>query len=49
MSEKRCKHENTWFDRTVCEEPCGAMHTVCSDCSAVVDYCCHNEGLGDWG
>ncbi|MFC8490701.1 hypothetical protein ACFUJU_07825 [Streptomyces sp. NPDC057235] len=28
-----------WFDRSVCEEPCGSMHDRCSNCGAVLGYC----------
>lgn len=29
------------FDRTVCPEPCGAMHSYCSTCGARADHCAH--------
>jgi len=32
---RRCKHKNTWFDRTISTDLGGTisgMHTVCSDC-----------------
>lgn len=28
-----------WFDRSVCPEPCGSMHTICGDCGRVQGYC----------
>ncbi|MFG2970831.1 hypothetical protein ACGFZS_46940 [Streptomyces sp. NPDC048288] len=34
-----CTEYDTWFDRTVCAEPCGAMHTRCSNCGAAIDGC----------
>lgn len=37
MSE--CQHEDTWFDRSICPEPCGAMHTICSDCGFIFGGC----------
>lgn len=30
---------NNWFDRTVCPEPCGGMHTRCQNCGYAVDLC----------
>jgi len=36
-----CIHEDTWFDRTICPEPCGTMHTYCSDCGVHLGYCPH--------
>lgn len=38
MSET-CKHPDTWFSRTVCPEPCGYMHTYCTECSEPLDPC----------
>ncbi|KAB2976009.1 hypothetical protein F8R89_30855 [Streptomyces sp. SS1-1] len=35
----RCTEFDTWFDRTVCAEPCGAMHTRCVNCGAALDTC----------
>lgn len=34
-----CYHVDTWFDRAICPEPCGAMHTVCVDCSEILGGC----------
>jgi len=37
--DPNCTHErDTWFSRTICAEPCGSMHDVCTDCSKVL-YC----------
>lgn len=33
----------TWFDRSVCAEPCGSMHDRCSNCGAVTGDACLNE------
>ena len=38
-----CLHEDTWFDRTVCPEPCGSMHTICSTCGYIIDDCPLNK------
>lgn len=29
----------SWFDRSICAEPCGSMHYRCSNCGAVVGHC----------
>jgi hypothetical protein len=34
-----CTHPDTRFYRTVCPEPCGAMHNRCTTCGNVVDSC----------
>jgi hypothetical protein len=36
-----CIHDpgNTWFDRELCAEPCGAMHQRCRDCGRPTDQC----------
>lgn len=38
-----CRHDDpsadTWFDRTICPEPCGGMHTRCADCGKALDCC----------
>jgi predicted RNase H-like HicB family nuclease len=38
-----CGHdrESNWFDRTLCAEPCGKMHTCCLECGAPLDGCAH--------
>jgi hypothetical protein len=30
---------DTWFDRELCPDPCGAMHTRCNWCGRAVDGC----------
>lgn len=37
----RCQHDNTYFDRTLCAEPCGDMHTTCNDCGYIFGGCAH--------
>jgi hypothetical protein len=34
-----CTHPDTWFDRSLCPEPCGAMHDRCTTCGEVVGGC----------
>lgn len=38
-----CEHcdaaQGTWFDRSVCPEPCGSMHTRCTACGMALDEC----------
>jgi len=34
-----CTHPDSWFDRTLCAEPCGSMHDRCTECGAVLGYC----------
>ena len=35
--DPNCKHEgDTWFNRSICAEPCGYMHDVCADCGAAL-------------
>lgn len=36
-----CFHhgERTWFDRTLCSEPCESMHDVCEACGKPVGVC----------
>lgn len=36
---RQCRHRNTWFDRTICPDPCDSMHDVCIDCGVVVGHC----------
>lgn len=38
-----CGHNpgSNWFDRTLCPEPCGKMHTCCRECGAILDGCAH--------
>lgn len=42
---KPCDHtaHSTRFDRTVCAEPCGVMHTRCAGCGAATDECRHTR------
>jgi hypothetical protein len=38
--EDECDHAaGSWFDRTLCAEPCGKMHDRCSTCGAALDSC----------
>ena len=30
---------DNWFDRSLCPEPCGAMHTRCRECGVALDAC----------
>lgn len=32
-----CRHENTWFDRSLCAT--NNMHTICNDCGVIVGGC----------
>jgi hypothetical protein len=32
-----CAHEETWFDRSICPEPCDSMHNRCVACGKVAD------------
>lgn len=34
-----CQHLSTWFDRSLCAEPCGRMHVICYRCQRPVDEC----------
>lgn len=38
-----CPHEHDYFDRSICPEPCGAMHYRCTDCGWALDYCPHED------
>jgi len=38
-SRCHCGSRDVWFDRTVCPDPCGAMHTCCADCGRPLDPC----------
>lgn len=31
--------DHNWFDRTLCQEPCGMMHTRCMGCGSAQDQC----------
>ncbi len=41
-----CTEHGTWFDRSVCAEPCGAMHTRCTNCGVALDACPHQPAAG---
>lgn len=43
-TEPSCTHPDTWFDRSVCAEPCGSMHCRCTGCGVVVGQPCPIEG-----
>ena len=30
---------DNWFDRSICAEPCGRMHTRCRECGFALDEC----------
>ena len=30
---------DSWYDRSICAEPCGSSHDRCSDCGAAVGRC----------
>jgi len=36
-----CTHEDSWFDRSICPEPCGRMHYYCANpnCGELLDPC----------
>lgn len=40
MSDHRCDTGN--FDRTICPEPCGRMHSYCDTCGERQDRCAHD-------
>lgn len=33
--------DRNWFDRSICQDPCGDMHTRCEACGAALDGCPH--------
>lgn len=35
----QCEESDVWFDRTICPEPCGSMHNVCTECGRIKGYC----------
>lgn len=41
LSPVPCGHdpEDNWFDRTLCPEPCGSMHTRCGECGRAHGRC----------
>jgi hypothetical protein len=36
---RKISRAETWFDRSVCPEPCDSMHYRCRDCGLAVDGC----------
>ena len=40
MSEHTC--DTGHFDRTICPEPCGMMHSYCATCGKRADNCAHD-------
>lgn len=34
-----CKRRDSWFDRSICPDPCGSMHDVCINCGMVIGRC----------
>lgn len=34
-----CPHADQVFDRSICPEPCGVMHTYCLDCGEALETC----------
>jgi hypothetical protein len=45
--EQDCPHNDAWFDRVICPEPCGMMHTYCADCGANLDTCTFDSNPPD--
>jgi hypothetical protein len=41
-----CTQFGTWFDRSICAEPCGAMHTRCTECGVALDACPQQSAAG---
>src|SRR5690606_16115493 len=41
-----CTQFGTWFDRSICAEPCGAMHTRCTECGVALDTCPQQPAAG---
>ena len=39
-----CGH-GVWFDRTICPDPCGAMHERCINCGSAVSLCVHESDV----
>jgi hypothetical protein len=40
-----CLHERTYFDRSLCPEPCDTMHDRCKDCGQTVGFCAHEKAF----
>lgn len=44
-----CEHRgDSWFDRTICPEPCDTMHQRCSRCGSPVDRCHLHPSQDHW-
>lgn len=43
-----CDHSDNWFDRSICPEPCGMMHTYCTLCGDTLDYCALASSADNW-
>lgn len=37
---------DNWFDRSICPEPCGSMHTRCAKCGGAYGACPFEEDSG---
>lgn len=35
----QCGESGHWFDRSICPEPCGSMHNICTDCGRIKGHC----------
>jgi len=42
-----CPHDESWFDRSICPEPCGTMHDYCVKCGECVDPCYWRSPKGE--
>lgn len=42
---RNCGHDggDTWFDRSVCAQPCSSMHDRCSNCGSSTAPCPHER------
>lgn len=40
LSNEGCSHDETYFERIMCPEPCGSMHTYCSACGVALEPPC---------
>lgn len=38
-----CGDSDDWFDRSICAEPCGSMHYVCTECGRIKGRCPNAE------
>lgn len=39
-----CAKSEPWFDRSICPQPCSAMHNRCGVCGAALDWCPYEKG-----